>query len=324
MSNAFGPPPEGQFGPPQGPPPQGPPQGPPQPPPGAPQFGQPMPPGPAVPPGQQIPPGAPFPPPPPQRNSAAPVILAVGIGGTLVLALIAAAIFAFSTGFFASSSNEAGGSGSPGVSAGPSDDSGTDSSSGTDSGSGTDDEPGVGGVEPTETPDPTASAFNDLSSGDCLPVWDTGHGGTTPKWSHETPPDTVSCNSKDALLQVTAVQTDGGSCPRDTGQATWRYSSPAQGTTDVCVTRIYHTGGCLLAQQKGNKITGLGPMTAVDCDAKKIPVAYQQILHITGVYRAGGSTTADSCRRAQGDQTQYWAWKVNNNKTLLCTMVYQG
>ncbi|MFM9372154.1 hypothetical protein [Streptomyces sp. Da 82-17] len=322
MSNAFGPP-EGQFGPqqgpPQGPPPGGgpaggpgfgPPQGPPGPPQGPPPGGQFGPQGPMGPQGPQGPQG-PFPPPAPRSNNGAAVgVVVAAIVGVLVLAVIAVAVFFVIPNPFGGSSSS---SDSPSVSA--TDDYGSSGSGGVDS------QPGADAT--TATPDPTESAFKDVTTGDCLPLWDTGHGGTsTVEWSSEQPPDPVSCKSEDALVQVTGVT---GSCDSGTNDATWTYSSPTSGeTTQLCLRRIYHKGGCFLANQENNKIVDMGPMTAVDCTAKKVPSAYNQIMHITGVYNTSKGTDASLCRRVQNDQTTYWSWTVDDGETLLCTMVYQG
>ncbi|MEU1574860.1 hypothetical protein ABZ519_27615 [Streptomyces collinus] len=64
-------------------------------------------------------------------------------------------------------------------------------------------------------------------------------------------------------------------------------------------------------------------MTAVACRREPVPVPYNQIMHITGVYRAPAGADANNCRAA-GDQTRYWAALVDDGATLLCTTVYQG
>lgn len=246
------------------------------------------------------PPPGPFPPPPPRRNNTAALV--IGIAGVLVLGLIAVVGIVFLPDLLDRAGSS---SGSPGVSAAPT----TTSDPGTQS--------------PSPTPDPTESAFKAVSTGDCLPVWDTGQGGkSTIEWSSEQPPDSVSCTNDDALVQVTGVT---GGCNSGAGEATWMYASPSSGeSTQLCLRRVYHEGGCFLANQEGNKIVDMGPLTAIDCTAKKVPAAYNQVMHITGVYNTSRGTSADLCRRVQNDQTQYWSWTVDNGKTLLCTMVYQG
>lgn len=175
---------------------------------------------------------------------------------------------------------------------------------------------------PSPTPDPTEKAFRAVSSGDCLLVYDTGRGGgTTVDWSAKVPPNPVSCASEKAYVQVTSVS---GDCPITIGKSSWTYRSPVSGrTTKLCLTRIYHPSYCLLGKQSGDRIS-LGSMTAVDCARKPVPVPYNQIMHITGVYQAPPGANASNCRRAQGDQTRYWAWLVDDGDTLLCTTIYRG
>ncbi|MDG4866107.1 hypothetical protein P8605_48940, partial [Streptomyces sp. T-3] len=266
--------------------------------------------------GQPFPPGGPFPPPPPRGGANTALI--VGICATLGLALvglIAAGIF---LDWFGSDSSDNQGSSSagPGISAAPS--YSTDPGVDSDSSGGS----STGGGSTTAASDPTEDAFKAVQSGTCLAVWDTGYGGTsTVKWSHETPPDPIDCDSDKANVQVTSVD---GSCSGDT-EATWSYSSTTTGkTTQLCLERIFHKNYCFLATQSGSKITDMGEMTLVDCKAKKIPASYDQIMHITGVYNTSKGTDASLCRRVQGDQTEYWAWTVNDGDTLLCTMVYRG
>src|SRR4051812_11582159 len=85
-------------------------------------------------------------------------------------------------------------------------------------------------------------------------------------------------------------------------------------------TRQFKVGYCLLAKQSGSGQSAqmrAGLMTAVDCDAKRVPAQYNQILHITGVYKAPANPSASNCARVQGDRTYYWSWVVNGGRTLL-------
>ncbi|WFB10598.1 hypothetical protein LRS74_28865 [Streptomyces sp. LX-29] len=174
---------------------------------------------------------------------------------------------------------------------------------------------------PTRAPDPTAEAFRAVRPGDCLAVYDTGHG----EWSTRSP-YRVGCGSGNATVFVTAVRSSAASCPGGAGQSYWSYTSGGS-TTALCLNRQFQVGYCLLAEQSGSGSAArmnAGLMTAVDCDADKVPSKYNQILHITGVYRAPSQPSSTSCARAQGDQTYYWYWMVNGGRTLLCTMVYRG
>jgi hypothetical protein len=187
--------------------------------------------------------------------------------------------------------------------------------------SGGSDESGAGISSPT--PDPTEESFKAVSVGDCLKVYDTGLGGTSIDWSADVPPAPVPCNSQAAgLVQVTS--TTDTTCPSGAGQASWTYASSVSGdTTRLCVTRIYQKYYCVLGKRVGEK-TQLGSMTAVDCKAPRIPSAYNRIIHITGVYQAPTDAGPRNCAQGAYDRTQYLAWLVNDNKTLLCATVYTG
>ncbi|WP_329118061.1 hypothetical protein [Streptomyces sp. NBC_01465] len=309
-NNSFGPPPPGEFGPPQGPPPMpyGPP--PPQPPQGQPPYGPP-------PFGQQ-----PFGPQAPPPNPAK-IILIVGLCSTVALALIAVLAFGLIDGWFKSETDKAGSgsSVSPTATYGGSTDDSNNGSGGTSGSTYSTPTP-----DPTTpSPDPTADAFKAVKSGQCYAVWDTGYGGNTVEWSSKTPPAPVgNCDSGDALVFVTQVTTSGSSCPTGSDKSYWDYQSASTGeTTALCLTRIYHKNYCVLGKQSGDKIS-LGPMTAVDCKAKKVPIAYNQIMHITGVYKHSGAITSSTCARSSGDQTRYWIWKIRDSSAVLCTMIYRG
>ncbi|WP_413801010.1 hypothetical protein [Streptomyces iranensis] len=184
---------------------------------------------------------------------------------------------------------------------------------------------GSGGTKapatPTVAPDPTEEAYRAVSSGDCLAVYDTGSGDYNTRM-----PTPVDCDAGNAYMWVSAVRSGGGACRQGPGQNYMSYTSRGR-TTALCLTRQFKVGYCLLAKQTGSgrqARMNAGLMTVVDCDAKRIPVRYNRILHITGVYKAPASASAANCARVQGDRTYYWSWLVNDGRTLLCTMVYQG
>lgn len=184
----------------------------------------------------------------------------------------------------------------------------------------TDDESGP--ESPTVSPDPTEEAFKAISVSDCLAVYDTGRGGTTRiDWSADVPPDPVPCAGTRALVKVTATDT---ACPSGYGKSYWSYwSDTTSTTTKLCLTRVYHANYCILGQQSGDSIS-LGLMTAVDCQRKPVPSPYNQIMNITGVYRAPAGANANNCLRVAGDQTPYWTALVDDGATLLCATIYQG
>ncbi|WP_051806519.1 serine/threonine-protein kinase [Streptomyces sp. NRRL F-2747] len=174
-------------------------------------------------------------------------------------------------------------------------------------------------VRPTPTPTPTPTrdrteeAFLAVRQGSCLPLYATGY---PDKWNVDVPPGPVRCDTDQAHVQVTSVT--NGDCPGGNGRTYWRYK-----TTNLCLTRIFHVGYCVLGKGPGNGVE-LGTFTLVDCKATRIPAAYDYVLHITGVYRAPANASAANCRRSQNDSTDYRAWLVNDNSVLLCTMFYRN
>ncbi|MER6140550.1 serine/threonine-protein kinase [Streptomyces sparsogenes] len=173
------------------------------------------------------------------------------------------------------------------------------------------------------TPDPTEEAFKAVSVGDCLPVYDTGRRGGVIDWSADVPPTPVSCGSQWAGL-VRVTSTSDSVCPSGNGKASWTYASSVSGeTTKLCVSRIYLKNYCVLGKQSGDSIS-IGPMTAVDCRAGRVPSAYNQIMHISGVYQAPAGASARNCVEGPNDRRRYWAWLVDDGRTLLCTTIFQG
>ncbi|MFE4535265.1 hypothetical protein ACFRKB_09310 [Streptomyces scopuliridis] len=197
----------------------------------------------------------------------------------------------------------------------------TSDSDSYDDSSGGSDEPESETSSPT--PDPTEESFTAVSAGDCLEIYDTGRRADSIEWSADVPPDPVPCNSQRAgLVQVTS--TTDTNCPSGAGKASWMYTSAVSGrTTKLCVTRIYQKYYCVLGKQVGDK-TELGSMTAVDCKARQIPAAYNRIIHIIGVYQAPANASSRNCVEGPDDRTQYLAWLMNDDRTLLCGTIYNG
>ncbi|GAA1355772.1 LppU/SCO3897 family protein [Streptomyces beijiangensis] len=249
------------------------------------------------------------------------MILIVGLCSTVVLALVAVLAFAFIDGWFKSTTPDVSTAG-PGISPAATY-GGSTGSSDNANGSGSDSTPSAEASTPA--PDPTSDAFKAVKAGKCLPVWDTGYGSGTVEWSSDTPPaPTSDCDTGKALVFVTEVTSSSSSCPTGTDKSSWSYQSASSGeSTTLCLTRIYHKNYCVLGKQTGDKIS-LGPMTAVNCTDKKVPIAYNQIMHITGVYKHSGAITAGICSRSGGDQTRYWVWKIRDGTAVLCTMIYKG
>ncbi|MGW2678900.1 serine/threonine-protein kinase [Streptomyces sp. NPDC001436] len=164
---------------------------------------------------------------------------------------------------------------------------------------------------PSATRDLREEAFQAVTAGSCLPLYDTGVPG---KWNADTPPGPVRCDGEQAHVQVGSVTS--GDCPSGAGRTNWRYKS-----TNLCLTRIFRVGYCLLAKAPSDGPV-LGTFTLVDCQAPRIPADYDYILHITGVYRAPANPTTANCRRSQGDSTDYRSWTMLDASVLLCTTFY--
>lgn len=272
------------------------------------QFGPP-PASPPPPPGPNGPFGPPGPPSPPRGSNNAAAVVIIAVGGLLVVGAIVVWLVFFKIPF--------------GDVAAPA----PTSSSYSNGGSGSyDDEPGPG--TSSATPDPTASAFDAISAGDCLDVYDTGAGGeTSVEWSTETPPDPISCSSDDATVKVSQTTTHSSGCKTGTGKSYWDYQPTGGGESKVlCLTRIYRKYYCLMAESRGDPNRpqiSLGSMTAVECTDDSVPAPYNQIMHITGVYDAPAGANSDDCVRSSGDRTLYWSWTVDDGSTLLCTTIFK-
>ncbi|MEU0806906.1 protein kinase [Streptomyces sp. NPDC005970] len=266
----------------------------------------------------------------PAKNSGS----SEGWGGLLVVALIIGALIwqpwdkkdddtptSSPTPRFTLSSSGGGTSGLGG------DDTETDSSSSSSSSSssasgGSDDtepEPEPETTSPEPEPDPTEEAFKAVSSGDCLDVVDTGYGGLTKyDWSEEKP-NTTSCGYG-TRVKVTGTADD---CPSGVAKATWSYYSTSSGErTALCLTGQYRQGDCLLAKHEGNNISSIAMLSSPNCTDRKVPVAYNEILVVTDIYRANASTGTEVCRHGQYDMNTYWSTKVDDGATLLCLKAY--
>ncbi|MFE5207426.1 hypothetical protein [Streptomyces sp. NPDC056600] len=189
------------------------------------------------------------------------------------------------------------------------------SDGGTNSGSGG---YGAGGAETTTGPDPvdtTQDAFRAVTAGTCLPVNRTGE-----QWSRPTPPDPVSCRTERAdLFHVDTVHTLPATCPSGVGRAEWTHRSSITGeTTTLCLDRVWVKNYCVLAEQEGDKITSIGDTTAVDCDATKVSVPYNQVLVVSGAYKAPPGANADDCVTGAGDRRWYWSLLADDGDTLVC------
>jgi hypothetical protein len=212
----------------------------------------------------------------------------------------------------ASGGHDGYGDSSAGSSSGGLDDTDTD----TDTGAEPEPEPETS----TPEPDPTEEAFQAVSYGDCLDVVDTGYGGTTEyDWSEEEP-NTTSCGSG-TRVKVTGTT---GDCPSGVGKATWSYYSTSSGErTALCLTGQYHRGDCLLAKQEENDdLSTIAMLSSPNCTDDEVPVAYNQIVVVTDVYRATAGVGTEACRRGQYDTHTYWSTTVDDGATMLCLRAY--
>ncbi|MCX4788978.1 serine/threonine protein kinase [Streptomyces sp. NBC_01221] len=166
---------------------------------------------------------------------------------------------------------------------------------------------------PTPTPDATDLAFRAVRSGDCLNVYDDGHG----RWSASTP-IRVDCASANAYVHVTSATSTSGSpddCSSENGRGEWHHSADDGFDTTLCLSRKFRKGQCFPADLKGNGQADL--MVVWNCSSDRVPVAGYSILQITGYFSAPKSYSGQVCPAGAGER--YWYWKVDGNKNIVCT-----
>ncbi|RKN46895.1 LppU/SCO3897 family protein [Streptomyces hoynatensis] len=170
------------------------------------------------------------------------------------------------------------------------------------------------GASPTPDPPPdaTGQAFEAVSAGDCLAVYDTGTGA----WSAHRP-RRVDCGEADAYVKVSAVEMQAADCPQGAGQSFWGYARGVH-TVALCLTRRFEVGSCLLADEtrgsdgEDEPEMQAGLLTVADCEAGEVPEGYNRVLRITGVYDAPEEMSGPLCARGPQDTTSYWYWFVEN------------
>ncbi len=221
--------------------------------------------------------------------------------------------FGSSSGGYDSTSGGSGSS-SGGISSG-----GSSSGSGSSGGSSSGGSAGTGGAPTPEPTDPTEEELRAMSKGTCLPIHRDGK-----QWNFTVLPDPVSCRSDRAgLFQVTNILTSSTSCPNGVGQDSWSYHSSRTGnTTTLCFNRVWVKNYCVLAEGSRSGVSSIGSTTAVDCYATRVPVPYNQILAVAGVYSvpASGADTSN-CRTGRNDNRTYWSLFADNGATLVCFSV---
>ncbi|MET9432664.1 serine/threonine-protein kinase [Streptomyces sp. NPDC006551] len=170
---------------------------------------------------------------------------------------------------------------------------------------------------PTPTPDAVDRAFRAVDSGDCLTAYDDGY----ESWSTRAP-QIVRCSAANAYLRVTAATAgiDFADCPTGTGRSYWYHSgSRYDFSTTLCVERQFRKGQCFVAKRSGTTITSSRPMNLWNCEAEKVPKGYNEILQITGYYKAQKSYPPGYCSRDHYDRNVYWTYEVDGGKSVLCT-----
>lgn len=166
---------------------------------------------------------------------------------------------------------------------------------------------------PTPTPDAMDLAFRAVRSGDCLNVYDDGHG----RWSASVP-IRVGCDSANAYVYVTSATSTSGSpydCGSGNGRGEWHHSADDGFDTTLCLSRQFRKGQCFPADLKGNVQADL--MVVWNCNSDRVPLAGYSIVQITGYYRAPKSYSGQICPSDAGQR--YWYWKVDGDKSIVCT-----
>jgi hypothetical protein len=167
----------------------------------------------------------------------------------------------------------------------------------------------------TQVADPREEAFRRVArNGTCLAAYQTGNSGAD-AWNSQLP-RAVDCSSESAYVRVAGV--NAGNCPEaDPGVTTWGY-----GDITLCLERKFALGQCFLVDEEGGSQQqprySANLFTWVDCDAQRIPAAYDSLLVITGVYRAPDPVPDGACARGAYDRTRYWYWVANAKSTLVC------
>lgn len=150
-----------------------------------------------------------------------------------------------------------------------------------------------------------------MRAGDCLDAYQDGYGS----WSR-TVPSRVDCGAANAYLRVARV-TSSGSCPSGGGRGGWWHSAEDYSTVNLCVERQFRTGQCFLAKASGNRPGGANLLTLWNCNADKVPRAFNYIMQITAVLSASAGT--DACPADPGHYR--YSWNVYDGRTMICAKV---
>lgn len=133
------------------------------------------------------------------------------------------------------------------------------------------------------------------------------------------PPDAVARDTRRAgLFRVTRTGGTGVNCEAGPGSASW--TSPPSAATEavkLCLERVWVKRYCILAEDDGGSMS-LGSTTAVDCGAGRVPVPYNRVLAVSGVYRAPADAGSAHCREGASDPRTYWSLVVTGRTILVC------
>ncbi|GAA0920563.1 serine/threonine-protein kinase [Streptomyces thermoalcalitolerans] len=173
---------------------------------------------------------------------------------------------------------------------------------------------------PTPTPprtlEPEDLAFAAVRAGDCLNTYSNGYGG----WSSSVP-ERVHCDSADAYLRVTATKKTGTSdpdCPSGNGRGEWTHITATSTAITLCLTRQYRKGQCFPAKIDNDSVSA-DLMVVWSCSRDTVPQGYNQILQITGYFKAPRSLSGDICPSEPGHYFYYWL--VDNKENLICAEI---
>lgn len=173
---------------------------------------------------------------------------------------------------------------------------------------------------PTPTPPPTLEpedrAFVAVRTGDCLNAYGNGYG----EWSSSVP-ERVHCDSADAYLRVTAVGhgTRAPNCPSGNGRGKWTHTTATDTDITLCLARQYRKGQCFPAKINKDNSVSADLMVVWSCSRDTVPQGYNQILQITGYFKAPRSLSGNICPSTPG--RYYWYWLVDGKKNLICTEI---
>ncbi|GGU93754.1 hypothetical protein GCM10010182_06790 [Actinomadura cremea] len=141
---------------------------------------------------------------------------------------------------------------------------------------------------PPPAPDPVRKAFEKISEGDCLNVYQSPHDY---EWTEEKP-KAVDCSRSDAYLKVIEVGDGSSDCGAEAGEIDgalwWRHGEDDEEIA-LCVERRLRVGDCFLAtdgpEEDTVSISNSDLMTSWPCGKNSVPGSYDHILKVTALTR---------------------------------------